>query len=249
MKDQFSANAERYAACRPGYPPALADWLASQAPRREVAWDVGCGSGQMSTLLGDRFTRIVATDGSTAQLAHARRHARVAYAAMLAERVALAGRSVDLIVAAQSAHWFDLARFHDEVRRVARPRAVVALIAYDNAILDGAALEERFVRFYRDEVGAHWPPERQLILDRYATLDFPFDELDELDAPRFELHERWSAEQMLGYIGTWSALREFERASGDPRIIADFARDLRALWGAGARDVRWPMPMRVARLP
>lgn len=245
MKDHFSASAERYASCRPGYPAALADWLAAAAPARTLAWDVGCGSGQMSVLLGDRFARVVGSDGSTAQLAHARRHARVAYGAMLAEAAALADGCADLIVAAQSAHWFDLPRFHDEVRRVARAGALVALIAYGNAVLDESALEDRFLRFYHDEIGAHWPPERQLIEDGYATLEFPFDEIA---APRIELRERWSADQMLGYIATWSALRGFERAGGDPRVLRDFEHELRRLWGPGAREVRWPMPIRAGRV-
>ena len=243
--DHFSGRAARYAECRPGYAPELADWLASIAPSRGLAWDVGCGSGQMSVLLGDRFGRVVASDGSVAQLAHARPHARVDYVAATAEAAPLAERSADLVVVAQAAHWFDLPRFFAEARRVARPGAAIALVGYGNAMLDEPALQQRFLRFYEDEVGAFWPPERAMIEDAYRSIGFPFAEID---APAFELHERWTAEQMIGYIETWSAVRAFERSGGDARVVETFAREMRELWGPGPRDVTWPVPIRAGRI-
>ena len=244
--DHFSDRAARYAECRPGYPTALADWLASLAARRDLAWDVGCGSGQMSALLAERFARVIATDASPAQLAHARPRHGVVYAAATAEAPPLRSGAADLVVVAQAAHWFDLPRFFEEARRVARPGAAVALVGYGNAMLDDAALQDRFVRFYEGEVGSFWPPERRMIEDEYRSLAFPFDEIA---APRFELRESWTADQMLGYIETWSALRAFERAGGEARIVRDFASDLRRLWGEGTRLVRWPVPVRVGRIP
>ena len=243
--DHFSSRAARYAECRPGYAPELADWLSSIAPGRDLAWDVGCGSGQMSVLLGDRFQRVVASDGSVAQLAHARRHARVDYVAATAEAAALAERTADLIVVAQAAHWFELPRFFAEARRVARPGAAIALVGYGNAVLDEPALQQRFLRFYDDEVGAFWPPERALIEDAYRSIPFPFEEIE---APTFQLRERWTVEQMLGYIETWSAVRLFERSGGDRRVVQGFAQELRELWGAAKRDVSWPVPIRAGRV-
>ena len=243
-RDYFT-RAAQYAAHRPDYPRELADWLAALAPARECAWDAGCGSGQLSVLLGDRFARVIASDATPAQVAHARPHAHVTYVAATAEAVPLRASSVDLVVAAQAAHWFELPRFWSEARRVARPGAAIALISYGNAMLEEPELHERFLRFYRDEVGSYWPPERRLIEDGYRTIDFPFDEID---APPLEMRAQWTVEQMLGYIDTWSALRRFERAGGDTRVMEDFARELRELWGDGPRTVRWPMPMRVGRI-
>src|SRR5437870_67862 len=102
FKDHFSDRAARYAAYRPHYPPAVADFVARIAPAREVAWDVGCGSGQFSTLLGDRFGRVIATDASADQLALARPHPHVEYMIGRAEAAPIAGGAVDLIVAAQA---------------------------------------------------------------------------------------------------------------------------------------------------
>lgn len=241
----YFERAAEYAAHRPDYPPELADWLARVCAATDSVWEVGCGSGQLSVLLGDRFARVTASDATPAQVAHARAHARVRYVAARAERAPVRERCADLVVAAQAAHWFDLPAFYDEVRRVARPRAIVALIAYGNAVLDDDALNERFIRFYADEIGRWWPEERRIIEDGYRTIEFPFDEID---APRFEMRATWTAEQMLGYVSTWSALRQYERAGQDARVVVRFARELTDLWGARVRPVRWPMPMLVGRV-
>ena len=59
--DHFSAVAGDYADARPGYPPALFDWLASRCGRHEFAWDCGAGSGQASVALAAHFARVIAT--------------------------------------------------------------------------------------------------------------------------------------------------------------------------------------------
>ncbi len=127
FKDHFSATAAAYAAYRPIYPTALADFLAEIAPRSHLAWDAGCGSGQLSVLLADRFARVMATDASAEQIAHATPRPHVAYVVARAEACALADGTVDVAVAAQAAHWFDatsttaIARCRFRSRRSARP--------------------------------------------------------------------------------------------------------------------------------
>src|SRR4051812_49939101 len=74
--DHFSALAARYAQYRPHYPPALVDALAEASPARGVAWDIGCGNGQLSVALAARFDRVIATDPAQAQLDHAERPPR-----------------------------------------------------------------------------------------------------------------------------------------------------------------------------
>src|SRR5216117_700666 len=85
FQDHFSDVAAAYAAHRPTYPAALVDFLAEVAPRRLLAWDAGCGSGQLALLLADRFERVIATDASAEQIARAAPHPRVEYALAPAE--------------------------------------------------------------------------------------------------------------------------------------------------------------------
>lgn len=244
FKDHFSDRAAGYATYRPHYPPKLADYLAGVAPAREMAWDVGCGSGQLSTLLGDRFKRVIATDASEAQIARAVAHPTVEYGVATAESAPMVDRSVDLIVAAQAAHWFDLPRFYEEVRRVAGPSAVVALVTYTFTHVDGPA-GAVIDHFYFDVLGKWWLPERRQVEKGYQHLDFPFDEIN---PPVMEMSVEWSVDQLIGYVGTWSAVRAMEKGRGDSET-KKFADAVRKAWGpAKSRRVSWPLVMRVGRV-
>ncbi len=242
FKDHFSERAATYAAARPTYPPELADFLASIAPRRGLAWDCGCGSGQLSVLLGDRLEQVVGTDASAEQIANATPHPRVRYATAPAEASGLAAGSVDIVVAAQAAHWFDLPRFYAEVKRVARPKAAIALIGY--GVLQVEPDLDRVVNpFYWEVVGPYWPPERRLVEQGYRTLEFPFREIE---APPMAITVEWTVDDFLAYVETWSAVGAAERAVGRAPID-EFGCKLRAVWAEGraSRTVRWPLSLRV----
>ena len=79
FKDHFSNHAGLYAKARPHYPEALFDWIARTAPSRGCAWDAGCGNGQASVALAQRFARVIATDPSARQLGNAVAHPRIEY--------------------------------------------------------------------------------------------------------------------------------------------------------------------------
>jgi SAM-dependent methyltransferase len=244
FKDHFSERASGYAAYRPRYPRALAVYLASQSPARARAWDAGCGSGQLSTLLGEHFNRVIASDASEAQIERAARHANVDYVVARAEETSIADESMDLIVAAQAAHWFDLAHFYKEVRRVGKRDGAVALLGY------GVTEVEPEIRgvvdhFYGSVLAPYWPPERKHIESGYRELNFPFVELD---PPEMEMVVEWSLDQMLGYVSTWSAVRALEASEGTEKT-AKFTDALRSDWGnRSVRPVRWQIQIRIGRV-
>jgi len=247
LEDHFSGHAAAYAAHRPSYPPELVDRLADLAPGRALAWDCGCGNGQLSVPLAERFARVIASDASATQLIRARRHPRVGYARFLAERPGLApatgARGFDLVVAAQAAHWFDLEAWFEPVRRVTRRGALVALASYDRMRVDDR-VDAVVERFYTGALAPYWPERRRHVEDRYASLPFPFQELP---APELELRERWSMQQLADYVETWSSARALERAAGRGPIES-FRRELREAWGrAPESEVRWPLALRLGR--
>src|SRR5205807_118012 len=84
---------------RPSYPAALVDFLARLAPETRLAWDAGCGSGQLSVLLAGPFDRVVATDASAEQIARAAPHPKVEYRCAPAGVSGLPARVVDLATA------------------------------------------------------------------------------------------------------------------------------------------------------
>lgn len=245
FQDHFSATAADYTRFRPGYPAELFAWLAGQCRGHDRAWDCGCGTGQAATLLVPHFARIVASDPSSAQIANATHHRQIDYRVAPAEASGLEDASVDLIVVAQALHWFDLPRFYAEVHRVARPGALLAALSYGPLRLDGAV--GRVVdRFYHQIIAPYWPPERRHVDAGYATLPFPFAPLA---APPFAMTREWPLAHLLGYFGTWSAVKEYRQQHGDdPRAL--IAAELATAWGEPdtPRRVQWPLTVLVGRI-
>lgn len=119
----YSASAEHYHRHRPSYPRVLIDWILSttgQAPPARVA-DIGCGTGIASRLFAQRGFEVVGVDPSQEMLAQAKRAGFVHYVRADASATGLAKDSIDLVVAAQSFHWFDTAEALREFRRILRP--------------------------------------------------------------------------------------------------------------------------------
>lgn len=246
FKDHFSTHNAGYAAHRPTYPSALADFLAEAAPARDMALDVGCGTGQLAVLLAERFAAVTATDASAQQIASATAHPAVTYAVTPAERSGLPDRSTDLITVAQAAHWFDLDPFYAEVRRIARSDAVLALVTYGVFHVDDAAADAVAQRFYSDVIGPYWPPERRHVEDGYRSLPFPFPEIG---APSLDIEVSWKLSDLIGYVDTWSAVRAAEKAVGRAAIDA-FHAELSEAWGDpdAPKRVSWPLSLRVGRV-
>lgn len=241
----FQKGGADYARRRPSYPPELAAALASLAPSRRHALDVGCGSGQLTAQLADHFEQVVGTDISKDQIAHAAERPNVSYRVEPAEQLGEAVGSVDLVVAAQAAHWFDLPRFYAEAARVARPGGVLALVVYGVMEIDGPP-NDRFQEFYWNEIGPYWPAERRHVERGYADLPFP---VEEMAAPPLAIERDWTFDDLMGYVATWSAMRQAEKLSATA-IVDAAATDLEGLWGGAEQrwTVRWPISMRVGRL-
>jgi SAM-dependent methyltransferase len=245
FRDHFSGAAAGYATFRPRYPDALFSYLAGLT-RRALAWDCGCGTGQASGPLARHFARVVATDASAAQIAHAAADPRVAYVVARAEQSPLRGAAADLITAAQAVHWFDLEQFYAEARRVLAPGGVIAIWMYDDPVIEHAAADDFLRRFNEEAMGPYWPPERQRVHAGAGALPFPFDEVG---APRFEMTQTWTLRHLAGYVRTWSATARYIAAHGEDPVVR-LERALAAVWGdpATPRRVHWPLSVRVGRV-
>jgi SAM-dependent methyltransferase len=243
FKDHFSRQAAAYRRYRPAYPPALIEFVAASAPARHLAVDCATGNGQAARALAVRFDAVLAVDASASQLLRAEPHPRVHYAASLAERLPLRDGSVDLVAAAQAAHWFDVDRFHAECRRVLAPGVVVAVWTC-GLFRAGGAVDAVIDDFYAHVVGGDWPPERRYVDEGYRTLPFPWREDP---APPFELESDWDLEQVMGYLATWSAVQRCrDRLGRDP--LESLQPRLAAAWPrSGAMRLRWPVHVRIGR--
>jgi SAM-dependent methyltransferase len=245
FKDHFSAQSAAYSRYRPGYPPELIAFVASCAPGRALAVDCATGNGQAAFALAEHFDRVVAVDASRAQIEKAAAHPRVEYVCTVAERLPVPDGTVDLVVAAQAAHWFDFERFYAECRRVLAPGGAFAAWTYEKFRVD-AEVDALVDHFYTEVVGPHWPPERRYVEQAYRTLPFPWREAP---APEFVLETRWDLDQVMGYLATWSAVQRYKEAHDQRDPLPDLRERLAPLWpvDGGSRLVAWPIHLRVGR--
>jgi SAM-dependent methyltransferase len=132
-KERFSATAGLYARWRPTYPLALGDFLlalipptpASGAARLPVIADLGCGTGISTRLLAAPGRRVIGIDPNADMLAEARRttppDAAIEYRRREAAATGLPAAGIDLVIAGQAFHWFDLGAAFAEIRRILIP--------------------------------------------------------------------------------------------------------------------------------
>lgn len=241
----FDQGGGAYARFRPDYPDELSRFLADVSPAQNLALDVGCGTGQLTRQIAEHFGAVIGIDSSADQIAHALPQNGVEYHCGPAENLPVKNSCVDLVTVAQAAHWFDRPAFYRECRRVTVSDALVALISYGVLRIASEPLQERFGRFYWDEIGSYWPPERKLVDSGYADIDFPFAKVD---APAMRIERAWGLDEFLGYIATWSAVRQ-ANAAGRADILDAFGHEISALWGDpdGKQAVSWPINMRLGR--
>jgi len=244
MKDNFSSQSDKYAQFRPTYPDALYNYLLSIVPARDNAWDCGTGNGQVAQVLAQYFKKVSATDISRQQIDNAFLHERIEYSVQPAENTSFPDSSFDLITVAQAIHWFDFDAFYREVTRTIRNKGVLAVIGY-GLIQLSPSLDRVMAAFYRDVVGPYWDKERKYVDDNYRTIPFPFDEIK---SPPFENALEWTFEHLIGYLGTWSAVKHYEKATG--RYPVNLVRnELEKAWEDRETCTgRFPILLRVAHI-
>lgn len=243
FKDYFSAGASAYAEFRPTYPNALFKFVATVPEWCRTAWDCATGNGQAAVPLADYFDRVIATDGSAEQIAHATPHSRVSYCVALAEASGLGDGSVDLVTVAQALHWLPHDRFFAEVRRVVAPGGALAVWCYTMAELD-SPLDEIVDRYYSVTCGPYWSPERALVDAGYRDIAMP---IDEVPAPPLAIEADLTLAAFGGYLRTWSATRKLAAAIGHDPVLA-VEDELRPHWGQATRHVHWPIAVRAGRV-
>jgi ubiquinone/menaquinone biosynthesis C-methylase UbiE len=128
----FGKVADAYEAYRLGYTGLVWDHLARHCGLVERAdvIDLGCGTGLSSLPLIERGARVVGIEPDAEMLARATAALgdRARFQLGRAEQLPLPDRSVDLVVAAQAAHWFEEPAASDEIMRVLRPGGHIAYI-------------------------------------------------------------------------------------------------------------------------
>ncbi len=244
-ENPFSEGAENYAKHRPTYPDECAKALAALCPNNNLAIEVGCGTGQFSHCLAEQFEKVIATDLSGEQIRQAIPNHKITFKCEPAEKISVDDNSASLIIAAQAAHWFDLPVFYKEAKRVAVNDAIIALLSYGILNIEGEA-NERFQKFYWDEIHSFWAPDRKHVETGYKDFDLPFSELA---LPPINIICHWDFNQLIGYIKTWSAMKTL-KAEGADHIFDKFYNDMKDIWDEPEqrKTITWPISSRVGRI-
>lgn len=244
MKDNFSARSADYAKFRPRYPAALFDFLLSKVEGRSSLWDVGTGNGQIVTHLAKHFDQVLATDISDSQLKNAFPFENVVYKKMAAEEDFDKSFQFDVITVAQAIHWFKFDAFYANVKMHLRPGGVLAVLGYGLPTVS-AEVDALIQLFYNTDLGPYWDPERVFIDENYATIPFPFKEIE---TPEFRFHTKWTRDVMIGYLGTWSALQHYRRQH-DHDLLGALNSALAEVWQEGeVKEVTFPVLFRLGEL-
>jgi len=131
---RFSSRVENYVRYRPGYPKDVLDLLRKQCgltPESMIA-DVASGTGIFTRMLLENGNRVFGVepnpDMRRAGEEYLASYARFTSIAGTAEATTLPDHSVDIVTAAQAAHWFDRAKARREFVRILKPGGWTVLI-------------------------------------------------------------------------------------------------------------------------
>lgn len=236
--ERFSTRADSYARHRPSYPAAALDLLQRRcglSAGSRVA-DLGSGTGILTELLLKRGAVVFAVEPNDAM--------RAAAEAQLsdypgfrsvkgsAESSTLADSSVDLLVAGQAFHWFDVTRARTEALRVLRSGASAALLWNERPPEPGAFLAD-----YEALLRRRAPEYTRIVASRADVRT-----MREFLGPAMEV-QTFPNQQILDFDGLKGRLMSSSYApepghpDHDPMI-----GELRELFGRHQRDDRIVMP-------
>lgn len=266
---QTDFDAERYDRCRPSYPEEFFQVLNEyHKGKRQLLVDVGCGPGiatfQVAVELTG-FDKIIGTDISSAMVQRARQSpaalhdARVSFVVSTSEDFSFLGTSgsdkqaIDMITAAECAHYFDFERFQASVAANLRSQGTIAIFGYGDAIfLDHPELDAIIddVSYGQDKLGPLWDqPGRTLAREMLSSWTFDpnyFTDVQEFtlqattlrsepishfaQKPLLILKEMTVADYASN-IRTWSAYHTWYKKFGDslPELGEQFVNDIKSV--------------------
>ena len=143
--ESFGSDAERYDRSRPDYPAALIERIVAESPGADVL-DVGCGTGIAARQFRTAGCRVLGVDVDARMADRARRHGIDVEVARF-EGWDPAGRTFDVVAAAQTWHWIEPVAGTARAWDVRRPGGRLAV--FWNAFEPPAAVASAFAEVHR----------------------------------------------------------------------------------------------------
>lgn len=185
-----------YAQVRRDYHPNVYEAVMKQhtstGGQLDTLVDIGCGPGNAVGALGPQFAHAIGLDPSEGMLTTARSqgivtssHEPARFDMSTAEELGadlsppIPDSSVDLITAANAAHWFDMTGFWPSAARILKPGGSVALwtsgdLRADPSMPNAAAIQAAFDRHQEQHMRPYYLPGNLLTRNRYEGLPLPW---------------------------------------------------------------------------
>jgi ubiquinone/menaquinone biosynthesis C-methylase UbiE len=195
---RFSSRVDNYVRYRPGYPPAVMDLLKKECgltPNAVIA-DVASGTGLFTSMLLENGNRVFGVEPNS-EMRKAGEEFLAAYPHFTsvegtAEATTLADHSVDLVTAAQAAHWFDRPKARHEFIRILKPAGWTVLLWNERRVDSTPFLrdfEHLLIRYGTDYQSVRHERTTQEIETFFAPSPFhsrTFEYLQQFDYPALE---------------------------------------------------------------
>ncbi|KAH6828695.1 hypothetical protein C2S53_018044 [Perilla frutescens var. hirtella] len=159
----------------------------------------------------------------------------------------------DLVTIAQAMHWFDLPTFYQQVKwLLKKPNGVIAAWCYTTPEVS-PTVDSLFQRFYTVDAGPYWKSPRQMVDEKYETIDFPFDPVDGLEhnGPfRFNIEKVMDLEGYFTYLRSWSAY-EIAKEKGVELLSDNVKEEFKRAWnedGKIQKTVIFPIYLKIGKV-
>src|SRR5579863_1395857 len=231
---RFSDRVENYVRYRPGYPLQVVRELQVQCglgPRHAVA-DIASGTGIWTRLLLENGNQVFGVEPN-AEMREAGERLLAVFPKFIsvagtAEATTLADHSVDLVTAAQAAHWFDREKARREFVRILKPGGWLVLL-WNERLTDSTA----FLRDY-EQLLLKYGTDYQDIRHEHTTSEVnQFFDPAPFQERAFEMHQEFD------YSGIQGRLLSSSYAPGPEHpSYAAMLQELRAIFDAHAVEGR-----------
>ncbi len=151
---RFSPRVENYARYRPGYPPEVVDLLQTECGLKSesVIAEIAFGTGLFTQLLLENGNRVIGVEPNPDMRASGelflRQYPRFTSVNGTAEKTTVLDHSVDIVTAAQAAHWFDPTEARAEFVRILKPGGWIVLLWNDRR-MDSTEFQRQYERILR----------------------------------------------------------------------------------------------------
>ncbi|KAF9344539.1 hypothetical protein BGX26_004256 [Mortierella sp. AD094] len=225
-------NSALYQSFRPGYNANFYKMVYNYHARKngqfDTAVDVGTGTGQVASVLAEKFNQVHGIDASATMLSSAVQKPNITYHASKGEDLsAIPSASVDLLTVAQAMHWFDTPTFFSEVKRVLKPHGTFAAVGYTFVQFDKYPRASKHIKDLGNEpelLGTYWEPGRLILDNMYKCIGVPMENVERYYLPNEELpalmSEKVTMKHFRNYIKTWSSYKTYcDKHVGEPDIV------------------------------